>query len=460
MIGPTGAVRVMVRAKTLLSFLRKTLRDFYSARSGNVAITFALAILPIIGGIGAAVDYSRANQVKAKLQAALDSTALMLSKEASADTSNKLQTNAAAYFSAMFNPPGAQNITISVTYSTTGGSSVTVNGSASVPTTFAAVLGINQITVSDTSTVKWGSARLRVAMVLDNTGSMAQSGKMAALQTAANNFLSQLNAAASTNGDVYVSIVPFDVDVNLDPANYSASWVDWTDWDAVNGNGHCSKKKYTTQSTCVAARKTWTPPTNHNTWNGCVSDRGSNSSPDPANYDTNVVAPTTSITATLFSADQYSPCPQAAMGLSYNWSAMTTLINNMSPGGTTNQAIGLAVGWMSLVGGGPFAVPAMTSGYTYQNIIILFTDGLNTQDRWYSNQSQIDARQTMTCSNIKAAGITLYTVQISTDGTPVSPLLQNCASDSTKFFYLTSSSQVVTTFNQIGTNLTNLYVAK
>jgi len=89
---------------------------------------------------------------------------------------------------------------------------------------------------------------------------------------------------------------------------------------------------------------------------------------------------------------------------------------------------------------------------------------LNTQDRWYGDgyntSTQVDARQTLTCANIKAAGITLYTVQISTDGTPVSPLLQQCASDSTKFFYLTSSSQIVTTFNQIGTNLSNLYVAK
>jgi hypothetical protein len=39
-------------------------------------------------------------------------------------------------------------------------------------------------------------------------------------------------------------------------------------------------------------------------------------------------------------------------------------------------------------------------------------------------------------------------------------LLQNCASDSSKFFLLTSSSQIVTTFQQIGTNLTQLRIAK
>lgn len=139
---------------------------------------------------------------------------------------------------------------------------------------------------------------------------------------------------------------------------------------------------------------------------------------------------------------------------------MQSVVNAMQPNGNTNQAIGLALGWMSLAGGGPFTAPAMDPNYTYKQIIILLSDGLNTQDRWYSRQSQIDARQTMTCNNIKAAGITIYTVEVSTDGTPLSPLLQQCASDSTKFFFLTSSSQIVTTFDQIGTNISQLYISK
>lgn len=90
------------------------------------------------------------------------------------------------------------------------------------------------------------------------------------------------------------------------------------------------------------------------------------------------------------------------------------------------------------------------------------SDGLNTQDRWYSSQSSIDARQQMTCNNIKAAGVTLYTIQVdtSTPADPTSTLLQNCASSSDKFFLLTSANEVVTTFNTIGTNLSKLYVAK
>ena len=50
----------------------------------------------------------------------------------------------------------------------------------------------------------------------------------------------------------------------------------------------------------------------------------------------------------------------------------------------------------------------------------------------------------MTCNNIKAAGVTLYTIQVNTGGDPTSTLLQNCASTSDKFFLLTSASQIMT----------------
>ncbi|HEU5094954.1 MAG TPA: TadE/TadG family type IV pilus assembly protein, partial [Reyranella sp.] len=111
----------------LWSKLRRALRAFGAERSGNVAITFAIATLPVIGGVGAAVDYSHANSVKVALQAALDSTALMLSKEATSDTSAQLQTNAVKYFNAMFTKPEATNLSLTATYTTTGGSAVVVN---------------------------------------------------------------------------------------------------------------------------------------------------------------------------------------------------------------------------------------------------------------------------------------------------------------------------------------------
>ena len=69
--------------------------------------------------------------------------------------------------------------------------------------------------------MKWGNTRLRVALVLDNTGSMSSAGKLTALKTATTSLLGQLQTAAAKDGDVYVSIIPFVKDVAVDPTtNY------------------------------------------------------------------------------------------------------------------------------------------------------------------------------------------------------------------------------------------------
>jgi len=443
----------------LIKRLRRSWCELRAANAANVTITFALSTIPIVGFVGAAVDYAHANSVKTALQAAADSTALMLSKTAATITSSALQTQANSYFKALFTRPEATGLTVNATFTNTNGNQVVLTATANVKTNFMNLMGFSTMQVAADSQVKWGNSRLRVALVLDNTGSMQDDGKMPALITAAKSLLTQLQSAAVNNGDVYVSIVPFVKDVNVGASNYKATWIDWSDWDSQNGS--CSKKQYTDQGSCQGASKTWTPD-NHNTWNGCVMDRGNSGGPSNGNYDTNVSAPTVSTTATLYPAEQYSSCPNAAtMALSYDWAALTALVNKMSPNGNTNQGLGLQLGWQSLVGGGPFpAPPVMDPKYKYTQAIILMTDGLNTQNRWYSNQSQIDARQAMTCANAKAAGITLYTVQVNTGGDPTSTLLQSCATDSSKFFLLTSANQMVATFQQIGTALSNLRIAQ
>lgn len=451
---------IFVSAQIFYRRLRQSLRDFAVDRAGNIAIIFALASIPLIAAIGAAIDLGRANDVKVRLQSATDAVALKLSNEAASDTTAQLQSEASKYFQALFTATDVQGTSVNATYSSNGGTSIVVNGSTEVPTVFFEMFGIDTIPVGATSKANWGSVKLKVALVLDNTGSMAQSGKMTALKTAATNFLSQLQSAAQNDGDVYVSIIPFTTSVNVGGTNYTQSWVDWTDYGSCSGGGRFGGDNYTT-ALCKAAGGSWSSysSSQRSSWTGCVTDRGGKNGPTGQNYDTNADPPA-SPSASKYPAVDYANCPQQAIGLGYSWTVMNSLINAMSPNGFTNQNIGLQLGWMSLVGGGPFTVPATDPSYTYQKIIVLFTDGLNTEDRWYTDQASIDARQAMTCANIKNAGIVLYTVQISTDGTPQSSLLQNCATDTSKFFFLTSSSQLVTTFAQIGTNLANLYLAK
>jgi uncharacterized protein YegL len=328
--------------------------------------------------------------------------------------------------------------------------------------TFMSILPFtsSQIPIAASSTAKWGNTRLRVALVLDNTGSMTGGGlgttdspnKIQALQTAAHNLLAQLQKAASANGDVYVSIIPFTKDVNVDPINYTQSWVDFTAWDS--DNKVCSDPKYHSRKNCKDNNQTW-GPANHNTWNGCVTDRDQND-------DTRNAAPANS---TAFPAEQYSVCPVALVPQSYDWTALNNKIDAMVAAGNTNQAIGLAWGWQSLTAGAPLNAPTKDANFQYQDIIILLSDGLNTEDRWYQDASSIDARQRILCDNIKTAGVTIYSVQVNTGSDATSSVLQYCAgtrpqvADASKFFLLKTPTEIITTFGQIATGLSKLRLA-
>jgi Flp pilus assembly protein TadG len=200
-------------AYALIQNLRACWRKFAAAKGGNVVLTFALTAVPVFGLVGAAVDYSRANSAKAAMQAAVDATALMLSKEASTLTTAQMSQKATDYFYALFNRTEVTNVTITPTYTTTDSTELVLTGTGRVPTTLAKVLGIQQLNIGVSSTIRWGNTRLRVALVLDNTGSMSGSNKMTSLKTAAKSLLTQLRNAATQNGDVYVSIIPFSKDV-------------------------------------------------------------------------------------------------------------------------------------------------------------------------------------------------------------------------------------------------------
>src|ERR1043166_9810706 len=143
-------------------------------------------------------------------------------------------------------------------------------------TAFMKLMGYSSLGIKSSSTVKGGNNRLRVALALDNTGSMNDDGKIGALKTATKNLLDQLKAAATNNGDVYVSIVPFSKNVKVDTSNYNASWVDWEDWDDDNGHDS-SSTTCTTQKTGQSGKSkkkgtTTTPwvPAIKNTWNACT----------------------------------------------------------------------------------------------------------------------------------------------------------------------------------------------
>src|SRR5882672_5873048 len=134
----------------LIGKLRQGLRKFGTAQGGNVVLTFALTLIPVMGFVGAAVDYSRANSAKAALQAAVDSTALMLSKDAQTLTTAQIQTKADAYFNALFKRPEVTNIVLTPTFTnpTQGSFKLDLAATGKVPTTFTKVFGQTNLNIN------------------------------------------------------------------------------------------------------------------------------------------------------------------------------------------------------------------------------------------------------------------------------------------------------------------------
>jgi Flp pilus assembly protein TadG len=441
-----SGVTDMINATSLARRARRLVSDFRAAKGGNVVMTFALATLPVVGAIGAAVDYSRANSAKVALQAAVDAAGLMLSKEAQTLTQAQLASKADALVKANFNYKGAVDVTVTSNFSTvaSGSYKLDITAGAKVPTTFAGMWQPT-MTIGTNAEIVWGMKRLELVLALDNTGSMSSSNKMTQLKTASKDLLKTLQNAAKKADDIKVGIVPFATDVNVGTNNKNASWIRWDEWEAENGS--CSKSSRKTKSACENNNGTWTPDSK-NDWNGCVWDRDQN-------YDTNNSAASINLKSTLYSAHQADNCPVSMMTLTNDWSALNTKIDAMQPTGNTNVTIGLQMAFQMLSPVAPFN--ASEPKNDLDKVIVLLTDGDNTQNRWSTSQTSIDNRTKLACTNAKNDNIKLYTVRVINGN---ATLLQQCATKTDMYYNVQSASQLSAVFSTIAQNLANLRLAK
>ena len=433
--------------KTFSRRLLRRIRDFCASRGGNVTIIFTLAMFPIIAAVGAAVDYSRASSTRSAIIAAMDSTGLMLSKDAQYLTQDQLNQKASDIFHALFTRAEAKNVVLTTTFSSPqeGTFRLDLQAKGIIDTVFiraldfhAIGLGQKEINFSAKSQVVWGIKKLEVALALDNTGSMAWSGKLSNLKTAAKNLLTTLQNAAKKDGDVKVAIIPFDKTVNIG-TDYKNE--DWFDYDSIDCNG-----------------SSWGTGCNSSNWKdhweGCVRDR-------TYPYDVQDTPPSSSNSNTLLPAHDCGSLVKA-MPLSYDWNALKNKIDSMQASGNTNVTIGLVWAWHALTANTPY-VEAAAPSPDLDKVIIVLTDGNNTEAWKNSNntkitsQSSIDARTALVCDNIKATNIKIYTIRV-IDGNAT--LLKNCATNPSMYYDVDQASELNGVFSAIAQNLANLRIAK
>jgi Flp pilus assembly protein TadG len=159
---------------------------FSRDQRGNIAVIFALSLIPVLSCIGCAVDYSRATQLRSKLQAAIDAASVgSVSKTSPAFIAAGSMTadgpipagvtDATAIFNG--NMSGTSGYTLNSMSAVVTKSGVTVTTttqfSAQVPTTFMGVIGKTAMTVTGTSTaVSTMPLYIDFYLLLDNSPSM------------------------------------------------------------------------------------------------------------------------------------------------------------------------------------------------------------------------------------------------------------------------------------------------
>jgi Flp pilus assembly protein TadG len=164
---------------------------------------------------------------------------------------------------------------------------------------------------------------------------------------------------------------------------------------------------------------------------------------------------------------------------------VTDAINAMTIIGDTNIAMGLLWGWHVLSPNAPFSDGVAYTDEKTQKFAILMTDGANqtataasdnrsyysgigfvwanrlgtTSNDMAARTAAMDARTAELCTNMKAAGIQIYTVRVEvSQGT--SDLLKNCASSPTMFYDVQNSANLTEVFRSIGSSINELRIYK
>ena len=466
------------------SFLRNT--------SGNTAIIFSLAAIPMMLCAGAAVDMVRADSTQTTLQAAADSAALAgaTSGKTSEEALNKIVKN---YLTAN----GAEGVLSSVKKikqnldKSKRTFEVSIDGK--MQTSFMFLAGITELDISAKSEVNIGGNGLEVVLALDNTESMNYEGRMPALKTAAKSLVDTvLDVGGGAGTYVKIGIVPFSNYVNVGLANRNKSWIDvppdsskvlpncnTTYPDATKSN--CRMETYTgyadgvpqTYTTEVCDWNYGTAVTTCNgtytqelKWQGCV---GSRESPK----DTQITGLTNKypgITSAYWGYQEY--CAKEITPLTDSKSDLNAAIDAMVGVGNTYVAPGILWGWNMLDSAEPLT-GAKTKSWMATNkgtkALVLMTDGANTLSpgaygvyKFHEGGDVAMANSVTeeTCKKAKKDGIVVYTVAFMVTDATAKSLLSDCATDATKAFTADDATALNTAFRDIANSLMSIRLTK
>lgn len=338
------------------------LRQFLSDAKGQFGMAFAIALLPVMGAVAIAVDYSEMVRHRAATIHALDASGIATARQILAGaTDAEAIAFAKDFFEANLGPVKPVNTTLSVNLpnSTEGGGLLKLAAELKYQPhllpAFSYLMGSsNGVTNIDLD----AQAKIRlkntaeVALVLDNSGSMSSTGhgssqkRIDLLKDASKQLIDQLAAEASSIQQVakpvQFAVVPFSATVNVGPGNAAASWLDQDglspihhedyDWTTIDGGATLVGGIWYDQHNNKLTRwrlydemkyiKPGPVMAKLTSWGGCVEAR-------PYPYNVDDATPSTSIPATLY-VPTFAPDEPGDVQPYDNWGAANNWWNDHS----------------------------------------------------------------------------------------------------------------------------------
>jgi len=483
----------------LSSAVRAFVAPVLADRRGVAAVFLAVALVPMVGAVGLAIDSSLGYLLRARMSKSLDAAGLAAGRKALDDDAEQI---ARAYFDANFGEDlGNVELTDFQFDLDDEQRHVTLSAEARMPTYFMRVFGHDEMNVSARTVIERQTTGMELALVLDNTGSLWGSAStnlagtnFEALQNAAGDLIDIIYGEETELDNVWVSLVPYVAAVNIGTSR--SGWLAASDQVFTNPTA-------------------FRPDLTGGGWKGCVMARAypwdtDDSTPATHPFSSFLYPQTSTDNNWPTINDNYTGSNTARKGpnlgcgtpitpLTKSRTTIDAGIAAMKPwrrGGTTGN-LGLVWGWRTISPNwrGLWGDPDLPLDYGtdfMDKVVVMMTDGNNTfynlPDAGFSHPSPSDFtaygrvnapgpvglnaastgagetilnnRMTAICTAIKAEKIKIYTIIFDNGGvsSATEALYRSCATSPSMYYYAPSSEALAAAFTAIGGQLANLLI--
>ena len=409
------------------------MRSIFRNESGNIAILFGLALVPLIGLAGGAVDFAHRANVRADLQTSSDAAALAVARSLQSSQLlpgdegwEEAKEKAIALGNSMFDADFAVEGIEGRPEFIIDGTNVRVDASVGVKTSFLGIIGIETLGADAAAEVGVPDPMsVEMVFVLDFSKSMEESDKYVRMSDAARGFIDKVGAERGER--TKIGIVPFSEFVLADVRGRDVRGTPAKDQNAA--------------------------------MRSCVSNRDY---PYSASNDTPIVGQAGSrwpgVATSESKCATYAAGGLAVRDLSADFAGLSSAIEAMRPVGLTNISLATEMGWHVLSPNQPFEnATTPTKKRPLKRVFVLLTDGEQTVKAMGPGGdvsiSGADETTLELCRAMAADEVHVFTIAYDLEVESAKTLLANCAS-SPGNFHDAATGDIASVFQDIYNQIT------